>query len=249
MNYVNKAVALKDNLALLELVEQQRFGVEYQPIIDTCTGAVVGYEALARFFDAQGGTIAPLEVFRVLHESPLMLAQVELLLKRLQIRYRPDTYPIFLNIDPHAFAVFSQDESGNAMASMLTNSKDVVIELIENTDVNDASMSNDVAQMMREQGFSIALDDVGAPDTMISLNILSDVDYIKFDRHWLNGNNTPSMQQLLKSLVSYAQLSGKKTVLEGVESAEDLAYAVNMGVDLVQGYFYQELFISESCGH
>ena len=122
------------------------------------------------------------------------------------------------------------------MASMLSNSKDVVIELIENTDVNDASMSNYVAQMMREQGVSIALDDVGAPDTMISLNILSDVDYIKFDRHWLNGNNTPSMQLLLKSF-------------EGVESAEDLAYAVNVGVDLVQGYFYQELFISESCGH
>lgn len=249
MNQVNKEAVLADNLALLELVEQQRFGVEYQPIIDTCSGAVVGYEALARFFDAQGGAVAPLEVFKVLHESPLMLAQVELLLKRLQMRYRPDTYPLFLNIDPHAFAVFGQDDSNNAMATMLTSSADVVIELIENTDVNDASMNNDVAKVMRDQGFSIALDGVGAPDTMISLNILSDVDYIKFDRHWLCGNNTPSMQQLLKSLISYAQLSGKKTVLEGVESPEDLAYAVNIGVDLVQGFFYRELFIMESCGN
>ena len=106
-----------------------------------------------------------------------------------------------------------------------------------------------VLVLLHQKGFGIALDDVGAPDTMVSLNILSDVDYIKFDRHWLSGCSSQNMGQLLKSLISYAQVSGKKTVLEGVESAEDLAYAVNIGIDYVQGFFYKELFVHENCGY
>ena len=240
-----------DGLALLELVDRQRFGVEYQPIIDTSNGAVIGYEALARFFNHRGELITPLSVFQSLHDSPLMLAQVELQLKRLQIRFRPKGSTLFLNIDPHAFSVFGPAESTNVMAKMLTDNENLVVELIENTDLNDAHLSNEVAELMHQKGVAIALDDVGAPGTMVSLTILSNVDFIKFDRHWISGDScqSKSMKQLFKSLIGYAQLSGKQTILEGVESAEDLAYAVKIGVDYVQGFFYKELFIQEYCGN
>ncbi|WP_420555049.1 EAL domain-containing protein [Neptuniibacter marinus] len=248
MSYYSPSV---DRLELLELVDRQRFGVEYQPIIDTCSGAVIGYEALARFFNHQGDLVAPLYIFQLLHDSPLMLAQVELQLKRLQIRFRPKNSTLFLNLDPHAFSVFGPAESENVMAKMLTDNQDLVIELIENTDLNDAHISNEVATFMHHKGVAIALDDVGAPGTMVSLNILSNVDFIKFDRHWISDDScqSKSMKQLFKSLIGYAQLSGKKTILEGVESAEDLAYAAKIGVDYVQGFFYKELFISEHCGN
>lgn len=236
----------QDNLALLALIEQQRFGVEYQPLIDTQSGEIMAYEALARFFDHKGLPVAPLDIFQALHESPLMLAQVELQLKRIQLRYRPAGVPLFLNLDPHAYSVFGDQGLTNAMAILLSESPDLIIEIIENTDVNDARMSHHVSEVMRSMGFGIALDDVGAPGTMVSLSILGDVDYIKFDRSWLTQNQSDDMQQLLKSLISFSRCSGKKTVLEGVESAEDLAYAVNMGIDYVQGFFYKELFINEA---
>ena len=98
--------------------------------------------------------------------------------------------------------------------------------MIENTDVNDAKISNDVSELMRKQGIAIALDDVGAPGSMIAMNILSEVDYIKFDRSWLRDDLTENMQLLIKSVIGFARVSGKKTVLEGVESAEDLATAI-----------------------
>ncbi|WP_415898948.1 EAL domain-containing protein [Neptuniibacter sp. QD48_11] len=237
------------SLELLDLVEQQRFGVEYQPLIDAHTGDILGYEALARFYHADGRAIPPLDVFQVLHDSPLMLAQVELQLKRLQMRYRPEGVALFLNLDPHAFSVCTDgDGSGqNAMVNLLKGNTDLVIELIENTDVNDAKISNDVSELMRKQGIAIALDDVGAPGSMIAMNILSEVDYIKFDRSWLRDDLTENMQLLIKSVIGFARVSGKKTVLEGVESAEDLATAIKLGIDYVQGFFYQELFIQKRC--
>ncbi len=224
------------------MVERQRFGVEYQPIVNTNSGEVFGYEALARFFDSAGGSISPLQVFCSLHDSPLMLAQVELQLKRLQLRFRPQDFPLFINLDPHAFSMLKDDNGGNELLNRLSSEPSLVVELIENTDVNDAQMSNEVSNLFHQAGISIALDDVGAPGTMVALNILNDVDYIKFDRYWLNSASDP-MQPLLKSLIGFAQDNGKKTVLEGVENAEDLAKAVNLGVDYVQGYFYRELFI------
>lgn len=239
----------KDNLALLELITQQRFGVEYQPLIDTLTGSVMGYEALARFYCSDDRPLSPLTVFKLLHDSPLMLAQVELHLKRLQVRYRPDDLPLFLNLDPHAFAIFSEVTQGgsNEFISLLRGHSGLVIEIIENTDVNDATISQQMSELMREQGFSIALDDLGAPGSMVSLTILSEVDFIKFDRSWLKETQNDSMQLLLRSVINFARLSGKKTVIEGVETAEDLAKAVNLGIDYVQGFFYQELFVTQRC--
>lgn len=247
MLYVNEKVCHSDNYVLLELVEEQRFGVEYQPMIDTLNGNVIGYEALARFFTKEGNSIPPLDIFQALHDSPLMLAHTELQLKRLQLRHRPRDVLLFLNLDPHAYSVFSQDNRGNAMVDMLSGHKDLVIEIIENTDVNDARISNELSQVMHDEGFAIALDDVGAPGTMVSLNILSDVDFIKFDRSWLKTCPKTDMHQLLKCMINYARGCGKKTVLEGVETAEDLAIAVNLGIDYVQGFFYRELFITETC--
>lgn len=227
---------------LIDMVERQRFGVEYQPIVDAISGEVIGYEALARFFDAQGSYIPPLNVFRALHDSPLMLAQVELQLKRLQLRFRPDDSLLFLNLDPHAFSLLQNADGSHALMNMLQKSSSLVMELIENTDVNEARISNEVSELLRQAGISSALDDVGAPGTMVALNILNDVDYIKFDRYWLQPESE-KMHVLLKSLISFAQNSGKKTILEGVESPEDLAQGVNWGVDYIQGYFYRELFI------
>jgi EAL domain-containing protein (putative c-di-GMP-specific phosphodiesterase class I) len=235
---------MNNNVQLIEMVERQRFGVEYQPIIDATSGAVFGYEALARFFDQSGANISPLDVFCALHDSPLMLAQVELQLKRLQLRFRPDGSPLFINLDPHAFSMLKDTSGGNELLNRLQNESSLVVELIENTDVNDAQMSNEVSNLFHQAGISIALDDLGAPGTMVALNILNDVDYIKFDRYWFNPQSE-SMRPLLKSLIGFAQDNGKKTVLEGVENAEDLAKAVNLGVDYVQGYFYRELFIQE----
>ncbi|MCP4597249.1 EAL domain-containing protein [Neptuniibacter sp.] len=245
MEYVDVNRYAKDCFELLDLIERQRFGVEYQPIIDAHKGEVIGYEALARFYTQTGERVSPLDVFRTLHDSPLLLAQVELQLKRIQLRFRPANSRLFLNLDPHAFSVLGPLASGNAMMQMLSGHEDLVVEIIENTDVNDARMSNNLSRKMHEMGFSIALDDVGAPDSMLSLQILADVDFIKLDRCWLRTDSKDS-NLLLRSLVNYAQLSGKKTVLEGVETAEDLAHAVNLGVDYVQGFFYRELFIEES---
>ena len=62
---------------LIDLLENKRFGVEYQPIISCKSQEVFAYESLARFYTADNKSIRPDLVYESLHSSPLSLFQIE----------------------------------------------------------------------------------------------------------------------------------------------------------------------------
>lgn len=225
-----------------ELVDAQRYGVEYQPLIDIDDGRVRAFEALARFYTPDGSSVPPLDVFKQLHDSPMMLARVEYQLKKLQLAYRPEGVSLFINLDPDAYLGYGATGLDNPLLSLIAANEDLVVELIENTSVNDAEVSQQLCDALRQINIQLALDDVGAPESMVSLPILGIVDYIKFDRSWLLRQSDDNNVRLLAALVGYAHQTGKKTVLEGVETEADLSLARELGVDLVQGYLYSDQF-------
>ncbi len=224
-------------------------GVEYQPIVNIHTGDILGYEALARFYHHSGQQIAPAPLFEALHQHPQQLAEVELQLKRLQLAQAPcnsSTQPplLFINLDPHAIS----ESTATPLFKLLDRQTTVVIELIENTDIHDARASSKLHQKLRQLKLRTALDDIGSPDALLSFDILTAVDYLKFDRYWINQlaqpNSHPHHAALLCSLVDFAKASGKKTILEGIETGPQLRLARQLGVDYVQGFYYRDQFIN-----
>lgn len=228
---------------ITELINQRRYGAEYQPLIDCQTGEVVAYEALARFYGADGVSVPPLDMFRYLHESPLMLARVEQDLKQIQLSQRPAGKKLFINLDPDAYLGFGYGGPENPLISLIAQHDNLVVELIENTSVNDAVASQELISELMALGKQLALDDVGAPDSMVALPVLSTVDYIKFDRSWLARIDDENSLILLESLISYARRTGKTTVLEGIETEQQLQLALQLQIDLVQGFLYKQQFI------
>jgi EAL domain-containing protein (putative c-di-GMP-specific phosphodiesterase class I) len=65
----------------------------------------------------------------------------------------------------------------------------------------------------------------------------------KFDRSWFNQLYLPNHRIALESLIRYAKDTGKRTVLEGVETAEQLEIARQLNVDMVQGFLFKQRFI------
>jgi len=228
---------------LYELIEKQRYGVEYQPLICTRSGEILAYEALARFFTSDGQLLSPITVFDLLHDEIPLLSKVELDLKKLQIDYAPSHYDLFLNVDPHAIEDIS-DLHYDLLLQQLVNQPNIVVELIENSDIHDARAAMKLHKRLKVNGTKTALDDIGADHALLSLEILSLVDYMKFDRSWPDKLCVQRYSLLFKSLLGYASLTGKKTVLEGIETKEMLAIACDSGIDLVQGFLYRPLFHS-----
>ncbi|QLG89129.1 EAL domain-containing protein [Chitinibacter bivalviorum] len=227
---------------LLDVLGQQRFGVEYQPLIHTGTGDIVAYEALARFYDQAGATLRTDHVFHALHDSPLTLFQAEYQMKRLQIDFAP-AGTLFLNLDPDAYTVAMQNDDTHPLLDLICPRRDVVLEIIENSDLSDARQSARMADAFAQRQVRLALDDIGAPHSMLSLPLLIQVDCLKFDRSWLSQLDCPLYRAALLSLITYARETGKQTVMEGIETDAQLALARSLGVDLVQGFLYRPLFI------
>lgn len=229
---------------LLQILDQQRFGVEYQPIIKLTDHSTFGYEALARFYTADNQLISPQQVFAALHHSPLSLYQTEFKMKQLQLANAPDKGLLFVNLDQDSFAAYGDLGTTNPMVALLTSKPNLVLEIIENTDISDAGISQEMAKTFGDKGIPLALDDIGAPDSMVSLPVLMSVDYLKFDRSWLRLLDDPNYRLMLQSLISYGQQTGKKTILEGIETPQDLEIANVMGFDFVQGFLFKEAFVN-----
>ncbi|WP_298441395.1 EAL domain-containing protein [uncultured Ferrimonas sp.] len=221
------------------LSEPLHMSCEYQPLICTRSLTVHAYEALARFRRNSGQAIAPNRVFEQFHQQPEILARVEYQAKQLQLQCAPAAAKLFINIDPHAI----NDHNRADMLALLASHPQLTVELIENTSISDAKLCSQLLQQFQRQGNQVALDDIGAPHSMLSLQLLSEVDCFKFDMTWLARSQCDDQHQLLTALIDYAQKMGKTTVLEGVEQQAQLDYARQLGIDWVQGYLFKPQFV------
>lgn len=226
----------------LEAVLARRFGAEYQPIVEVRGGKLVAHEALARFFDPTGAPVAPLPIFAELRRRRGLLLRVELELKRFQIRHAP-AGPLFLNVDASGFAEARRGRR-NALLEILrrAGSARLVVEAVESRSRDDLRLEQEMLAGLRAAGLSVALDDVGAPDALLSLDSLRRADVVKLDRTWLAGTAGGSRLAALEALVRLARQLGKRTVLEGVECDRDLALARDLGVDWAQGFLFRDRF-------
>lgn len=229
---------------LLDLIEQRRFGVEYQPIV-ALDESIMGYEALARFYSVDDKSLSPQLVFDSLHTNPLSLFQLEYEMKQLQLIHAPRGTRLFVNLDPDAFQAGDNNEI-NPLVTLLSGHFDIVVEIIENSNINDADISEAMVSAFSGSNVKLALDDIGAPHSMLSLPIMLTVDFLKFDRSWLEYLDNPVRCSALRHLVAFAHESGKKTILEGIETESQLLFARTIGFDYVQGFLYRHLFIQSS---
>ena len=228
---------------IASLVVGRRFGTEYQPVVELRSGAVIGHEALSRFFDGEGRPVSPGPVFARLHDDPSLLLHVEAETKRFQIENAP-VGPLYLNVDPDSFHAGTGLARNALLDAMAGPRSGLVVEVIESLSINDARRGREMVRALRQRSIGIALDDVGAPDTLVSLEALRDADILKLDSSWLARACDPRDRAVLEALLGLARTLETRTVLEGVETVAHLDLARALGVDAVQGYLFRGQFRS-----
>ncbi len=234
---------------ILDIVIARRFGVEYQPVVDTASGDVVGYEALARFRRADGEAVPPNRLFVSLHANPLLLLHVELEMKRLQLVHAPEVPHLFLNLDPDSFHM-GEGPRHNLFVELFRRyrrpDRQLTVEVIENLSIQDVERSREMICVLKGAGFGVALDDMDVAGTVVSYDTMSESSVVKFDRSWLV-RRTPHRIDALRWFIGLSRVFGVRTLLEGVETEADLAFARELGIDWVQGFLFRDRFIGRSC--
>ncbi len=229
---------------LHQLVEARRVTTHFQPIFSVRRRSVIGMEALSRGLEIGGGLIPPGTMFALAAAAGLADA-VEHLCRESAVRNfsrlpsRSDDLLLFLNLDLASTA--SPAASAAELQALVSGAglepRNVAVEFLE-ARFDDAGRFGALAAALRGRGFLMALDDVGAGHSNLDRIPLLRPDVIKIDRSLITGVEADFYkQETLKSLVGLSRRIGALVVAEGIETEAEAITALELGADLLQGYF------------
>jgi EAL domain-containing protein (putative c-di-GMP-specific phosphodiesterase class I) len=225
-------------------LESRRIVTHFQPIFSVRRRALVGLEALSRGIDIRGELISPASLFKTAAAEGRAEA-VEAACRESAVRTyarlpaRLDDVLLFLNLDVVASA--HPDATAGELQALVYGAglqpSQVAVEFLE-ARFDDPSMLAELAHSLRRVGFLMALDDVGAGHSNLDRIPLFRPDVIKIDRTLITGVDSDFYkQETLKSLVSLSRRIGALVVAEGIETEPEAVTALELGCDLLQGYY------------
>lgn len=148
---------------------------------------------------------------------------------------------LFLNFDPRLFNDARTTATEVARLLDLTSQiglppRQIVCEITEKKAANRAALVA-VVEDFRQCGFRIAVDDYGAEDSDIARIELLKPNIVKFDGDWVLRymEHSPGVD-LLRDSVQRFRANGIATLFEGLEHPWQVDLAIELKVDLLQGY-------------
>jgi len=113
----------------------------------------------------------------------------------------------------------------------------VVIEVTERASLEAVPDARARIRTLREMGFRIAVDDLGAGYAGLSSFVALEPEIVKLDIGLVRGADAePVKQKLIASICGLCRDLGILVVAEGVETASEREILVRLGCDLLQGY-------------
>lgn len=208
----------------------------YQPIVSWSRQTLFGFEALLRTgepaFPHPGAFL----------EAGERLARLDDLGRAIRasvagtLATHPADTTAFVNL--HARDLF--DEALFDPAAPLTRfAPRVVLEITERSSIDHIE---DVAQRvdrLRDLGFRIAIDDLGAGYAGLTTLAQLEPDVVKLDMSLVRGIETErTKRKLVSSLTQVARDLGIAVVAEGIETPAERDVLIDLGCDLLQGYLF-----------
>ena len=226
--------------ALSSILTQSGLHSLFQPIICLSERRILGYEALTRG-PSNSPLHSPIALFAVARQAG-RLSELEIACRQSACRrFNEQQLPgkLFLNVSPESLleAAHQPGRTLQLLQDLGIAPSQVVIELTEQTPIDDFQLLQTALHHYRAMGFSIALDDLGAGYS--SLRLWSELrpDYVKIDRHFIDGIHQDALKrEFVGSILQIAKASRAQVIAEGIELPEELAVLTEMGIDLVQGY-------------
>lgn len=231
----------KENI--LEAINEDRFEVWFQPIVDLKDDVTRHYEVLARMRGMDGNIILPGPFIDIAERFGLMETIVKIIIEK-AMRLHADvnkqgghlTFCINISgkeLTNEGFFHFLQ----STIYKTGIDPEFLVFEITETASIGDIGMAIKILRLLKSIGCHISLDDFGVGYTSFLYLKEMHVDYLKIAGPFI-GNLAHNLndQLFVKSIVSVAKGLNIKTVAEFVEKGETIKILKEIGVDYAQGY-------------
>ncbi len=228
---------LRDALARGEI------SVAYQPVVDTKTNQISGFEALLRWNHPERGMVPPSIFIPVAEDANLIAPLGEWALRQAcaDAASWEGSARVAVNVSP---IQFEREGLVSMVASALGNSglapDRLELEITESVFMGEGADTDATFAALKKLGVRLALDDFGTGYSSLGYLKSAPFDKIKIDQSFVcdaaeGGNRNAA---LIAAIVSLAEVLGMETTAEGVETLDTLELIRKLRVSHVQGYVY-----------
>ena len=241
---LEKKIKIENNIE--KEIDNNRFFLEYQPVLDAKTKKIIGAEVLSRLNSESEGILAP-KSFLSAVDSVGINQKFDYYIFEKNCKWisndkkQREGYKYTINFSR---STISEPE----FVEKITNIAEkydlkfscLAVEILEDKNIMGKAKQQmiDNLSLLKEKGISILLDDFGSGYTTFGDLQNLDISIIKIDKSITQNSVTETGFKILKNIIQTAKDIGFKTLCEGIETEEQEDAAIEAGCDLLQGFYY-----------
>jgi diguanylate cyclase (GGDEF)-like protein len=214
----------------------------YQPIVDLETGALVEFEALARWLHPELGVVLPSRFIPIAEEAALIREVTEAILGSAcrSALHWPQHIGLAVNLSP----LLLKDGSIVARILAVVTAAGLVparlaIELTESAVIEDPESACELLSLLRQANIRIALDDFGMGSSSIYHLKRLDFDKLKIDRSYVHTLGSDSKNDaIVHAILKLGHELGITVTAEGIETSEQRRALIAQDCDEGQGFLF-----------
>jgi diguanylate cyclase (GGDEF)-like protein len=223
-------------------LQLNQFRLYYQPLIDSQTQAVKGFEALIRWQHPVRGFVSPAD-FVPLAEEIGLIHEIGEWVARTAIKdcaRWPAPISVAVNISPiQLLSPALPAMISDALSSAKLPANRLELEVTESVFLRDSDGSLDVLRRLRALGVRIALDDFGTGYSSLGYLNRTIFNKLKIDGSFVRGAAVRSETiSIIQAIVTLANCFQMTITAEGVETQEDYRRMADLGCHQMQGYLF-----------
>ena len=239
-----------------EIEQGIRFGLEhghfvpyFEPQVDLETGAITGFEVLARWNHPLSGIISP-DVFIPIAEEIGVIGRLseQVIGEALRQSVAWDaSIKISVNISPTQFA---DGWLAQRIVRMLSESgfpaERLVVEVTESSLFADLELARSIVTSLKNQGIRLALDDFGTGFSSLAHLRSLPFDLIKIDRSFVtNIHENKESMAIVRAVTTLASALSVPVCVEGIENEAAYEAVVTLGCQVGQGWYFGKAMPAE----
>jgi predicted signal transduction protein with EAL and GGDEF domain len=230
-------------MALRKALQNGEMHLDYQPVVETDTGELTGFEALLRWTHPEFGVVPPVKFVPLAEDARLIAPIGEWVLRSAcdeaarwsnPVRVAVNVSPEQLH-NPHFVTIVA-----SALAQSGLPAERLELEVTESVFMKEGTCAVQVLEKILDMGVRLSLDDFGVGYSSLGYLSRTRFSSIKIDRSFIQdaSRGVPEAIAIIRAVVALAQSLGIATTAEGVETEAEHLMIRNLGCTKVQGYYF-----------